>query len=418
MRFLTTALAVLALAFTPALRAFDEPPEARSKQTPKQQFQSVLDDEDKVMKDYSAAVRKAWAAGEKPKVKYPDRSGFTERCLAIAEAHPGDPASVDALIWVVQRGGIGIYHPTSTGPKNSNRIQRLVIQNAENPKIGRCAAILSRSDARWVEGALKAIAERNSDRASRGQATLGLAHYITRLIEMVRALHDDPKQADQMAPSLTAADFDKEGIARLKTTAHEVLAKEAEALYEKVTLSYSDIADIDSGSGTIGKTAAGRLNEIRNLGIGKPCPEIAGEDIDGKPLKLSDYKGKVVAVVFWGTWCGPCMASIPHERSLVKSMEGKPFVLIGVNSDGDKDKLHKRMKEENITWRSWWDGGDTSGPIATQFNIRGWPTLYVVDHEGVIRHKWLGFPGEETFDKAVAALVARAEGKKAERTGP
>jgi hypothetical protein len=59
----------------------------------------------------------------------------------------------------------------------------------------------------------------------------------------------------------------------------------------------------------------------------------------------------------------------PHERSLVKKMEGKPFVLLGVNSDGDKDKLHKRMEEEKITWRSWWDGGDTNGPIANQFNV-------------------------------------------------
>ena len=66
----------------------------------------------------------------------------------------------------------------------------------------------------------------------------------------------------------------------------------------------------------------------------------------------------------------------PHERSLVKKMEGKPFVLLGVNSDDDKDKLRMRMKVENITWRSWCDGGSISGgPIATQFNVLRWPTL-------------------------------------------
>jgi hypothetical protein len=98
----------------------------------------------------------------------------------------------------------------------------------------------------------------------------------------------------------------------------------------------------------------------------------------------------------------------PHERSLVKKMEGKPFVLLGVNSDRDKDKLKQRMKEEKITWRSWWDGGDTNGPIANQFNVQGWPTLYILDHRGIIRHKYLGFPGAETFDKAIDALVATA----------
>ena len=95
-------------------------------------------------------------------------------------------------------------------------------------------------------------------------------------------------------------------------------------------------------------------------------------------------------------------------------MEGKPFVLIGVNSDGDKVKLHKRMKDENITWRSWWDGGDTSGPIATQFNVHVWPTLYVIDHAGIIRRKWLGLPVADNFDKAVEALVAKAQGKTPE----
>jgi hypothetical protein len=95
----------------------------------------------------------------------------------------------------------------------------------------------------------------------------------------------------------------------------------------------------------------------------------------------------------------------PHERSLVKKLEGKPFVLLGVNSDGDVPHLKERMKEEEMTWRSWWDGGDTNGPIANQFNVSGWPTLYIVDHKGVIRHKYLGFPGEATFDTAIDALV-------------
>jgi hypothetical protein len=99
----------------------------------------------------------------------------------------------------------------------------------------------------------------------------------------------------------------------------------------------------------------------------------------------------------------------PHERSLVKKMENKPFVLLGVNSDSDKEKLKERMKEENMTWRSWWDGGDTSGPIATAFNVQGWPTLYILDHRGIIRHKYVGFPGPEKFDAAVDALVEAAE---------
>jgi hypothetical protein len=100
----------------------------------------------------------------------------------------------------------------------------------------------------------------------------------------------------------------------------------------------------------------------------------------------------------------------PHERSLVKKMEGKPFTLIGVNSDRDLKELKKVLEEEQITWRSFWNGPNgTGGPISTEWNVRGWPTLYVIDHKGVIRHKWLGSPAGEVLDEAIEKLVAKAE---------
>ena len=101
----------------------------------------------------------------------------------------------------------------------------------------------------------------------------------------------------------------------------------------------------------------------------------------------------------------------PHERSLVKRMADRPFALLGVNSDEDLDALKERMTEENITWRSWRNGGTTSGPISTEWNVSGWPTLYVIDHKGVIRHK--GLRGEE-LDAALDVLVAEAEAEAAE----
>jgi|SRR5881227_2832935 len=98
----------------------------------------------------------------------------------------------------------------------------------------------------------------------------------------------------------------------------------------------------------------------------------------------------------------------PHERSLVKKMEGKPFVLLGVNSDQNRDALKETLKKENITWRSWWNGGSTDGPISSKWNVNGWPTMYVIDAKGVIRHKWLGSPGEKVLDEALDALVKEA----------
>src|SRR5579884_2693742 len=74
----------------------------------------------------------------------------------------------------------------------------------------------------------------------------------------------------------------------------------------------------------------------------------------------------------------------PHERSLVKQYEGRPFVILGVNSDADRETVKKVVARENLTWRSFWDGGSTDGPIARRWNVSGWPTLYLIDHRGVI----------------------------------
>ena len=76
----------------------------------------------------------------------------------------------------------------------------------------------------------------------------------------------------------------------------------------------------------------------------------------------------------------------PHERSLVQRLQGKPFAIVGVNSDSDRDHIKQRLTEENITWRSFWNNG-TNGPIALKWNVFSWPTTYVIDAKGVIRFK-------------------------------
>jgi hypothetical protein len=99
----------------------------------------------------------------------------------------------------------------------------------------------------------------------------------------------------------------------------------------------------------------------------------------------------------------------PHERSLVKRLENKPFALIGVNSDRDKEQIKQKNEAAQITWRSFWNGPEgTGGPISKSWNVRGWPTLYIIDHKGVIRHKWVGSPGGEVLDKAIDELIEEA----------
>lgn len=96
----------------------------------------------------------------------------------------------------------------------------------------------------------------------------------------------------------------------------------------------------------------------------------------------------------------------PHERSLVEKYKDKPFVIVGVNSDASAEKLAAVIEKEQMTWRSFFDGGGIGGPIATRWGVNGWPTVYVLDAEGVIRST--GGRGE-TLDKILAELLDPAE---------
>ncbi len=96
----------------------------------------------------------------------------------------------------------------------------------------------------------------------------------------------------------------------------------------------------------------------------------------------------------------------PHERSLVKRLAGLPFAILGVNSDRDREALKKTLVDKNLTWRSWWNGPEgpgTKGGIAEQWNVKGWPTTYVIDAKGIIRYKNVR---GEALDTAIETLLA------------
>jgi len=100
----------------------------------------------------------------------------------------------------------------------------------------------------------------------------------------------------------------------------------------------------------------------------------------------------------------------PHERSLVKRLEGRPFAIVGVNSDKDREALRDVLSKERITWRSFWNGPEgTRGPISKAWGVQGWPTLVLIDAKGVIRKRWLGAPDGEVLDAALETCLAEVE---------
>jgi len=95
----------------------------------------------------------------------------------------------------------------------------------------------------------------------------------------------------------------------------------------------------------------------------------------------------------------------PHERSLVEKYKNEPFAIVGVNSDDDLEQLRSVRQKENITWRSFWNGPEgTSGPISKAWNVSGWPTIYILDAQGVIRYKSVG-ADEEAIDATLERLL-------------
>ena len=86
-------------------------------------------------------------------------------------------------------------------------------------------------------------------------------------------------------------------------------------------------------------------------------------------MSLSEHRSKVIVISFWSHEACADAALCTPASALVKRMEGKPFVLSGVNLDADRETVKKVVKQEGLTWRSWWDSAETGSPISTQFEV-------------------------------------------------
>lgn len=204
---------------------------------------------------------------------------------AIAEADPKSDAGFAAVEWLLTETR-SLYVPDGD-PAGMRAVKLATEHHAANPKIGKAVSTLgyymphpSSKQYEPVLALIKAVLEKNPDKTARAQAALALAIQTK----------GKANEAEYKARFMKGVDAEK-------------LAAAAEAEYEKVIKEYGDCPWLTrEKGGTVGEYAKVELFELRNLRVGKTAPDVEGEDLDGTRFKLSDYRGKVVVLDFWGDW--------------------------------------------------------------------------------------------------------------------
>jgi len=247
----------LVLPATSALAADDPAPAAQptaSKGIAGETFAQISKEMNDAQQAFMEVYRKAKDDAERQKLveeKYPRPEKYTGRFVAFAEKNPDDPTAIEALTRVVGMA--------RTGSDYDKALSLLTGRYVDNPKLGDVCQSLIYSGDPSAEATLKTILDKSPQREVKGQACYALGAW-------------------NMQRNNSA---------------------EAEKRFEQVIESY---ADLKSYRGTLGEAARAQLFEARNLVVGKVAPDIQGEDVDGKTLKLSEYRGKVVVLDFWGDW--------------------------------------------------------------------------------------------------------------------
>ncbi len=204
----------------------------------------------------------------------------------LAEQSPKDPVAVDALVWIVTK--------LRNRPEATRAVELLATQHAQSEKLAAACPQIARTPSLAAEKLLRTVLETNPHNDVRAQACLHLGLLLDLQAMVLEQLKKEPDSTDRILQY-----FGKECGKHIASLDPKRLGKNREQTYERLLKSFADVKTRDT---TMGQIAEKSLFQLRHLSIGRLAPEIVGEDIFGDVFKLSDYRGKVVVLSFWGHW--------------------------------------------------------------------------------------------------------------------
>ena len=190
--------------------------------------------------------------------------------------------------------------------------------------------------------------------------------------------------------------------------AHYYLAESYKATdqYEKAEKHYRAIldsyADVNPQITSMVQTMLADMPTLKQLRVGGTPIAIAEKDLDGNLIDLADYKGKVVLLDFWATWCKPCIAEMPNVIKLYNKHSDDGFEIIGISLDTSRPRLESYVKSNKMMWPQLFDGKGWGNEIANKYKVRSIPETYLIDREGKIRYR--SIRGRD-LEQAVAELL-------------